>query len=101
MTTNLSLLRTTLRLLRSQACVLVDHNPAFASSTRGFLCSPRHRGIVAHEIQGLAFMSHQIGSFVGAYGGGLIYDQLGFYNMAWRIGSHSVSPAQSSRLRSR
>jgi predicted MFS family arabinose efflux permease len=37
-------------------------------------------------IQGLAFMSHQIGSFLGAYGGGLIYDQLGSYTMAWRIG---------------
>lgn len=37
-------------------------------------------------IQGLAFMSHQIGSFVGAYGGGLIYDALGSYNLAWRIG---------------
>lgn len=37
-------------------------------------------------IQGLAFMSHQIGSFLGAYGGGLIYDSLGSYNMAWRIG---------------
>jgi predicted MFS family arabinose efflux permease len=37
-------------------------------------------------IQGLAFMSHQIGSFVGAYGGGLIYDSLGSYNFAWRIG---------------
>jgi predicted MFS family arabinose efflux permease len=37
-------------------------------------------------IQGLAFMSHQLGSFLGAYGGGLIYDQLGSYNMAWRIG---------------
>lgn len=37
-------------------------------------------------IQGLAFMSHQIGSFRGAYGGGLIYDALGSYNMAWRIG---------------
>jgi len=37
-------------------------------------------------IQGLAFMSHQVGSFVGAYGGGLIYDALGSYNMAWRIG---------------
>lgn len=31
-------------------------------------------------------MSHQVGSFVGAYGGGLIYDALGSYNMAWRIG---------------
>ena len=37
-------------------------------------------------IQGLAFMSHQIGSFLGAYGGGLIYDTLGSYTMAWRIG---------------
>jgi predicted MFS family arabinose efflux permease len=37
-------------------------------------------------IQGLAFMSHQLGSFMGAYGGGLIYDSLGSYNMAWRIG---------------
>lgn len=37
-------------------------------------------------IQGLAFMSHQIGSFLGAYGGGVIYDALGSYNMAWRIG---------------
>jgi predicted MFS family arabinose efflux permease len=37
-------------------------------------------------IQGLAFMSHQIGSFLGAYGGGLIYDALGSYTLAWRIG---------------
>jgi len=37
-------------------------------------------------IQGLAFMSHQLGSFLGAYGGGLLYDQLGSYTMAWRIG---------------
>jgi predicted MFS family arabinose efflux permease len=37
-------------------------------------------------IQGLAFMSHQIGSFLGAYGGGVIYDSLGSYTMAWRIG---------------
>src|SRR5450755_3669966 len=37
-------------------------------------------------IQGIAFMSHQLGSFLGAYGGGLIYDSLGSYNMAWRIG---------------
>jgi predicted MFS family arabinose efflux permease len=36
-------------------------------------------------IQGLAFMSHQLGSFLGAYGGGLIYDALGSYTMAWRI----------------
>jgi predicted MFS family arabinose efflux permease len=37
-------------------------------------------------IQGPAFMSHQLGSFLGAYGGGLIYDALGSYTLAWRIG---------------
>jgi predicted MFS family arabinose efflux permease len=37
-------------------------------------------------IGGLAFMSHQLGSFVGAYGGGLLYDSLGSYTLAWRIG---------------
>ncbi|MGN6116932.1 MAG: MFS transporter, partial [Nitrobacter sp.] len=37
-------------------------------------------------IQGLAFMSHQIGSFLGAYGGGVLYDAMGSYDMAWRIG---------------
>src|SRR3977135_3947444 len=37
-------------------------------------------------IQGLAFMSHQLGSFLGAYGGGLLYDSLASYTMAWRIG---------------
>jgi predicted MFS family arabinose efflux permease len=37
-------------------------------------------------IQGLAFMSHQVGSFLGAFGGGVLYDALGSYSMAWRIG---------------
>ena len=37
-------------------------------------------------IQGLAFMSHQLGSFLGAFGGGVLYDALGSYTMAWRIG---------------
>ena len=37
-------------------------------------------------IQGLAFMSHQIGSLLGAFGGGVLYDALGSYTMAWRIG---------------
>jgi predicted MFS family arabinose efflux permease len=37
-------------------------------------------------IQGLAFMSHQVGSFVGVFGGGLLFDALGSYDLAWRIG---------------
>ncbi len=37
-------------------------------------------------IQGIAFMSHQVGSFVGAFGGGLLFDALGSYDLAWRLG---------------
>ena len=37
-------------------------------------------------ISGLAFVSHQFGSFLGAFGGGLVYDRLGLYEMAWRFG---------------
>ena len=36
-------------------------------------------------IQGVAFMSHQLGSFVGAFGGGLLFDALGSYDLAWRL----------------
>jgi predicted MFS family arabinose efflux permease len=36
-------------------------------------------------IQGLAFMSHQFGSFVGAFGGGLLFDMFGSYDLAWRL----------------
>jgi len=35
---------------------------------------------------GLAFVTHQFGSFLGAYGGGLIFDLLGSYDRAWQIG---------------
>lgn len=37
-------------------------------------------------IQGVAFMSHQLGSFLGAFGGGLLYERLGSYDLAWRLG---------------
>ena len=37
-------------------------------------------------IQGVAFMSHQLGSFLGAFGGGLLFDSLGSYDLAWRLG---------------
>jgi predicted MFS family arabinose efflux permease len=36
-------------------------------------------------IQGLAFMSHQVGSFLGVFGGGLLFDALGSYSLAWRL----------------
>jgi len=37
-------------------------------------------------IQGLAFMSHQFGSFLGAFGGGVLYDLNGDYVLAWKLG---------------
>ena len=37
-------------------------------------------------IQGLAFMSHQLGSFLGAMGGGVLFDLMGSYDLAWKIG---------------
>jgi predicted MFS family arabinose efflux permease len=33
---------------------------------------------------GIAFFSHQVGSFLGAWGGGVIYDALGNYDAAWK-----------------
>jgi hypothetical protein len=31
-------------------------------------------------------MSHQLGSFAGAFGAGLLFDTLGSYGLAWRLG---------------
>jgi predicted MFS family arabinose efflux permease len=36
-------------------------------------------------ISGIAFMSHQVGSFLGAFGGGLLFDRYGSYDLAWRF----------------
>ena len=35
---------------------------------------------------GVAFVSHQMGSFIGAFGGGLLFAAAGNYDMAWKIG---------------
>lgn len=35
-------------------------------------------------LTGIAFLSHQVGSFLGAWGGGVIYDHLGNYDRAWQ-----------------
>ena len=37
-------------------------------------------------LTGIAFLSHQIGSFLGAWGGGAIYDALGSYDRALQAG---------------
>lgn len=37
-------------------------------------------------LQGVTFMSHQFGSFAGAFGGGWLFDRLGSYDLALQIG---------------
>lgn len=36
-------------------------------------------------LTGVAFFSHQVGSFLGAWAGGVIYDALGSYDLAWQL----------------
>ena len=53
---------------------------------------PLVNGLVVHlfglrwmaTLTGIAFFSHQVGSFVGAWGGGVIYASLGSYDWAWK-----------------
>jgi predicted MFS family arabinose efflux permease len=37
-------------------------------------------------LSGVAFVGHQLGSFVGAFGGGLAFDLAGSYTLAWQFG---------------
>jgi len=37
-------------------------------------------------LQGVTFFSHQIGSFLGAFGGGWVFDVLGSYDLALQLG---------------
>lgn len=43
---------------------------------------PRYMGM----LYGIAFLSHQIGSFVGVWLGGYVYDQTGAYDLVWYLG---------------
>ena len=36
-----------------------------------------------NTLYGIVFLSHQVGSFFGAWMGGLVFDQMGNYNIAW------------------
>jgi MFS family permease len=37
-------------------------------------------------ILGISFVMHQMGSVIGAWGGGLIFDAFGSYDLAWKFG---------------
>jgi predicted MFS family arabinose efflux permease len=36
-----------------------------------------------NTLYGIVFLSHQVGSFVGAWMGGVVFDRMGNYNFAW------------------
>ncbi|MGE0745626.1 MAG: MFS transporter [Rhodospirillales bacterium] len=90
-------------ILRSLAIVVYFMIPASPTSTLVFAAvmgllwlgvAPLVNGLVAQifglrymaTLTGIAFFSHQIGSFLGAWGGGIIYDALGSYDRAWQFG---------------
>ncbi|MES2751042.1 MAG: MFS transporter [Pseudomonadota bacterium] len=86
---------------RSLAIAVYFVLPATATSTLVFAAAmgtlwlgviPLVNGLVAQlfglrfmaTLTGIAFFSHQVGSFIGAWGSGLIFDHLGSYDMAWK-----------------
>ncbi|MFN2644076.1 MAG: MFS transporter, partial [Burkholderiales bacterium] len=87
-------------LLRTLFIVLFLLVPVTATSTlvfaaaMGFLwlgVAPLVTGIIGrvfglvhfNTLYGIVFLSHQVGSFFGAWMGGLVYDRTGSYNVAW------------------
>ena len=92
----------TIYLLRGISIVLFIFLPAsnisafIFGASFGFLwlsTVPATSGIVAHlfgtkylgMLYGIVFLSHQVGSFFGAYLGGLFYDLYGSYDYAWYL----------------
>lgn len=88
-------------IVRSLTVAAYFYFPASATSTIVFAAImgslwlgviPLVNGLVAQlfglrymaTLAGIAFFSHQVGSFVGAWGGGVIYDHLGSYDRAWQ-----------------
>jgi len=93
----------TLYLLRSVTITIFFMVPPSPTTTLAFAAVmgmlwlgviPLTGGLVAEmfgtrymaTILGLSFVVHQIGSFLGAWGGGLIFDALGSYDRAWQTG---------------
>jgi predicted MFS family arabinose efflux permease len=88
-------------IVRSLALAAYFYFPASAASTMVFAAVmgslwlgvvPLVNGLVAQlfglrfmaTLTGIAFLSHQAGSFIGAWGGGVIYARLGSYDRAWQ-----------------
>jgi predicted MFS family arabinose efflux permease len=90
-----------LYVLRSLAIAVYFSQPPTAFTTLVFAAAmgslwlsvvPLMSGLVAQmygvrfmaTLIGISFMNHQIGSFLGAWGGGLIFDAFGSYDRAWQ-----------------
>lgn len=88
-------------IVRSIAIAAYFYFPASPTSTLVFAAVmgalwlgvvPLVNGLVAQlfglrfmaTLTGIAFFSHQVGSFIGAWGSGLIFDHLGNYDLAWK-----------------
>src|SRR5438105_4481462 len=87
-------------LLRTLFIVLFLLVPVTAASTLVFAAAmgllwlgvaPLVTGIIGrvfglvhfNTLYGIVFLSHQVGSFFGAWMGGIVYDRTGSYNVAW------------------
>jgi len=87
-------------LLRTLTIVVFLLAPVSATSTLMFAAAmgllwlgvvPLVTGIVGrvfglthfNTLYGIVFLSHQVGSFVGAWMGGVVFDRMGNYNFAW------------------
>jgi len=90
-------------ILRSVSIVVFFMLPATPTSTLIFAAvmgllwlgvAPLVNGLVVQifglrylaTLSGIAFLSHQVGSFLGAWGGGLLFDMTGTYDLAWKLG---------------
>ena len=60
--------------------------PGLAPLTGGIIADVFGTRYMA-TLLGLAFVVHQLGSSLGTWGGGLIFDMTGSYDPAWQIGS--------------
>jgi predicted MFS family arabinose efflux permease len=66
---------------------------AFAIGTLWLSTVPLTNGLVAHifgvnylsMLAGVVFLAHQVGSFLGAWMGGFLFDRTGSYTLAWLI----------------
>ena len=58
---------------------------AFYSSTYKWHCGTYLWNKICGNVYGIVFVSHQIGSFLGAYLGGVFYELYGNFDYAWYL----------------